>query len=361
MQSETALLWWWMNVLSRRRYELLRQKFGNLDAALAALSPEVLRQMGCKEETVRGTFAKIESFNPDKYLEEMKRRHVSLMSIEEEEYPALLKEVPDAPVFLSSIGDRTLLHASLIGIVGTRDMSINGKMAVAHFVPPFARSGMVTVSGLALGVDAEVARQTMDAGGKTIAVLGHGLAHVYPEQNAGLAEKIVKEGGLLLSEFSLEYPPGKHSFPARNRIIAGLSLGTLVIEAPEDSGSIITAELAADYNRDVFAVPGSIFDSNYAGCNRLIAHGQAELASDPARILASVCIIPAGSGGQRTIFLPGSPEEGAVYEILTTTPQNMDGIRERCVLETAVIAATLTMLELAGVAKNVGSGQWIRC
>jgi DNA processing protein len=218
----------------------------------------------------------------------------------------------------------------------------------------------VTVSGLALGVDAEVAKETIRAGGKTVAVLGHGLGQIYPKPNAVLADQIVKNGGLLLSEFPLDAQPDKYTFPARNRIIAGLSLGTIVIEAAQGSGSLITAALALEYGRDVFATCGSIFDPLFAGCHEIISKGTAKLVSDPQSVLAEIGIRAFAQSQQSSLFVAESDDEQLVWASLSSMPIPLDDIVVKSKLNAAMANAVLTMLELRGAVKNVGGGQWVR-
>lgn len=358
MRHETALLWWWLGILTVRRHRALLDRFGDLDAALEHLSPAVLRELGVKDAKIRDVFIRMEEFDAAAYLADMDRRGVELLSIEDDGYPPPLREIGDPPIFLSYIGDIGILSRPLMGVVGTRRMTTYGRRVVSHFVPGFVRSGIVTVSGLALGVDAAVAKDTLDAGGRTVAVLGHGLATLYPKANALLGEKIVKSGGLLLSEFPLGYPPDVYTFPARNRIIAGLSRGTLVVEAPVDSGAIITAELALEYNREVFAVPGQVFDDNAAGCHALIASGQARIVCSPEEVLREIGMIPAEA--RADAFQPREGDERMVYEALDGMPRTMDDLIRHTSLDTPRIGTALTLLELAGAARNIGAGQWVR-
>lgn len=359
MTPETTLLWWWLNILTKRRYDALVAKFGGLDAALGNLSADLLRELGCQEATVRDIFLRLEEFDPARYLKEMERRNVQLISIEDDTYPAVLKTIADPPVFLSYRGDLSVLGQPLIGLVGTRDMTPYGKRVAGDFAADIVRAGVVTVSGLALGIDAEVARESLKAGGRTVAVLGGGLSTIYPKEHETLAENILKAGGLLLSEFPLTMEPGRFTFPSRNRIIAGLSLGTVVLEAPEKSGAIITAELALDYNRSVFAVPGPVFEERSAGCNRLIARGEATLVMSAADVLREIGIV-ASDRAESVSFEPSSPAEEALWKVLTAMPQSMDDLVAKTGLPTGEISGTLTILELQGVVKNVGGGQWAK-
>lgn len=360
MKPETALFWWHLNLLpSRKRYDFLTERFGDMEAATKAFGHALLREMGCREETAAEVLRASRTFDAAALRRDMESRGVSLVTIEDDGYPPVLKTIEDAPVFLSCRGDMMLLRQPLIALVGTRDMSPYGKRVAGMLVPELVRSGAVTVSGLALGIDAEVARETMRSGGKTVAVLGGGLASVYPTSNETLAEEIVAKGGLLLSEFPLHKSPERFTFPSRNRIIAGLGLGTVVVEAAEKSGAIITAELALDYNRSVFAAPGSVFDPRCSGCHSLIARGEAKLVSSARDILMEVGIV-ASERTEPISFDSSSPEEKAVWDALTAMPRSMDDLIGQTGMAPGVIFATLTVLELQGVAVNLGGGQWVR-
>lgn len=362
MDRDTALRWSWMNVLTRKRYELLKETFKTLDRALDALSIEMLGQLGVREDTAMGAMNRLEEFDTETHQKELQKRELILITIEDEAYPTALLEIPDAPIFLYARGDLGILSQPCIALVGTRGMSDYGKRVTEHIVAPLVGAGIVTVSGLAAGIDAEVARETIRAGGETVAVLGHGFATMYPKAHVHLADDIVKAGGLILSELALDIQPDKFTFPARNRIIAGLSLGTVVLEAALQSGSLITADLALDYNRDVFAVCGPIFDPNYAGCHQLLQRGSAKLVTDAKDILCELGMAHAVQSPQesRIDFAAENQEEAAVWSALTTMPVDLDDLVIKAKLDAATLNATLTMLELRGVVKNVGAGMWVR-
>ncbi len=358
MHAESALLWWWLGVLDVRRYEVLKQYYGDLDTALTELSPEVLRGLKLRSDTIERVLERKHAFDAVRYRKEMERRGVTLLSLEDASYPSLLREIGDPPVFLSGIGDWSVLRCPLISMVGTRDMTSYGRRVVETFVAPLVRAGFVTVSGLALGIDAAVARQTTLHGGRTVAVLGNGLGSVYPPDNRNLSREILEAGGLLLSEFPLETPPDKYTFPSRNRIIAGLSPATVVCEAPEGSGSVITAELALEYGREVFAVPGPIFDEHRAGCHRLIAQNEARLMHSPSDLLRELGAAP--QDPQSTAYLPQEPHEKILYGILSAMPRTVDDLAELTELDASQISVALTMMELSGGVRNLGGGQWVR-
>ena len=348
----------YLNILTKERYDALLQVFGNLEEPLKILNEEMLKGLKCRADTIQKTLVRHEEFDAARYETQLKQRGISFLTISDEKYPKRLLEIGDPPPFLYYRGDLSILDQPCIALVGTREMSMLGKRAAELFTPACVQAGITTVSGLALGVDACVARETLLAGGKTVAALGHGLGMVYPQSNAKLAEEILAKGGLLLSEFPLDLSPDKYTFPARNRIIAGLSLGTIVLEAPKGSGSIITADLALEYNRDVFAVPGPIFDLGYAGCNELIAKGHARLVTHPDEVFTELGIIARAES--KSTYAPKSPAESKVLQVLTTMPQKVDDLAERSSLDPGTLSATLTMLELAGAARNIGNGGWIR-
>lgn len=359
MERTTALTWSWLAILTKKRIDALLALYADLSLALEALDEELLRSLGCREETIFKALNRYEEFDPAWYEQELRKRGIDLLSFDDERFPQSLKEIGDPPAFLYFRGDLSILSAPCIALVGTREMTPYGRRVAELFTPAFIKAGMVTVSGLATGIDAVVAEESIRCDGRTVAVLGHGLGSMYPQSNARLAEEIVDHGGLILSEFPLDTRPDKFTFPARNRIIAGLSLGTVVLEAPVGSGALITADLALDYGRDVFVVPGQIFDPNYEGSHQFLTSGQAKLVQRPEDVLVEIGIVPPEEGSSMT-FVPSTPEEETVYTMLTTMPQSMDDLVERTGLTAGLIGATLTILELQGAAKGVGEGKWVR-
>lgn len=358
MRSD-ILLWSYLHILNRERFQAIKDVYGSLEAAGRHIGEELLIALGCRRETVVRALMRLEEFDEEQYGKKLDALGIEMIAFDDGRYPRQLAEIGDPPIFLSYKGNLSLLEQPCIGIVGTRQMSPYGRRVVGDFVPALVQAKMVTVSGLAQGIDSAVAEETMKAGGKTIAVFGHGLGSMYPRSNERLAEKILSEGGLLLSEYPLDFQPEKFTFPARNRIIAGCTLGTLVCEAGKDSGAIITAELALEYARDVFAVPGQIFDPNYEGCHTLIAKGQAKLVTNAQDILRDIGII-APLPVSRVSYEPQSDEEKHLLDLLTTMPQKVDDLVERSGLPTSRISAALTIMELAGAVQNVGSGMWVR-
>ncbi|MDD4319110.1 MAG: DNA-processing protein DprA [Candidatus Peribacteraceae bacterium] len=357
---EAALLWSHLNVLTKERYDALIRVYGSLDDAAKHLGEEMLRGLGCRQDTVINAMLRLEEFDAASYQRELEKRHLQFLEWTDERYPSRLREIGDPPPFLYARGDLSILGQPCLGLVGTRNMSGYGKRVAETFVPPVVAAGVVTVSGLAEGIDAAVAEETLRAGGRTVAVLGHGLHMIFPKSNERLADEITKGGGLLLTEFPLRAETGKYTFPARNRIIAGLSLGTVVLEAPEGSGAIITAELALEYGRDVFVVPGQIFDPNYAGSHALLAKGTAMLVTSPTEVLREIGVVAPAEGKTLSSFVPSTPEEKTVFAALTTMPQEIDALVGKTKMDAGRLNAVLTMMELSGGAKNIGGGLWVR-
>lgn len=361
MLRRTALLWWHLSVLNKTRYDAVCEVYGSLEDATKHVSEEFLRGLGVREETVRAALLRLEEFDGDRTEEELRKEKVEILTIDDAGYPTMLRNTADPPIFLSYKGDLTCLDQPMIACIGTRGLSPYGRRLTGHFVPAFVRAGCVTVSGLAIGIDTVVAHETLAGNGRHVAVLGSGVRHIHPRQNVKLAEKILAQGGLLLSELPLEHPPSTFTFPARNRIIAGLAKGTLVLEAPRDSGTLITAEFALEEGRDVFAAPGQVFDANFAGCHRLIARGHARLVTHPNDVLREIgIVIPGGDSPKESAFLPSSEPEKTVFKALTTLPQTVDTLVERTNMPAGTIGSTLTMMEIEGVAQNVGTEGWVK-
>lgn len=353
-----ALTWSALHLLTKTRLEAIKQTYGNLEDALAHIGEEFLRALGCKEETVRAALLRLEEFDAAAYAKRLQKSGVQFLMLGDDAYPEALTHLPDPPVFLYALGNLTLCDRPSVALVGTRDMTKYGQRVTQLIVPDLVAADLVTVSGLAKGIDGEVAKETLRSAGKHIAVLGNGLSSVYPVQHEALAREVVEKGGLLLTELPLDYGPEAHTFVGRNRIIAGLAKATIVLEAPEDSGALITAEFALEQGRDVFAVPGPITEKTFAGCHRLIATGQASLLQSAADVLTELGV--ASSPAPVREFASDDPIQRAVWKALSTLPATVDDIVEKVASDPSQIGVALTMMELAGAARNVGAGQWVR-
>lgn len=284
-------------------------------------------------------------------------------------YPALLADLPDAPAALLVSGDPDLLGLPQLAIVGSRNPSGAGTDNARQFAAHLARSGLAITSGLAIGIDAAAHRGALDAGGRTIAVCGTGLDIDYPRANAGLSVEIASSGALV-SEFPLGTQATKSNFPRRNRIISGLSLGTLVVEAAVQSGSLITARLAAEQGREVFAIPGSIHNALARGCHRLIRQG-AKLVETADDIFAELRALTDLLGEQAraeaktaestAVLAPALDKE---YEILLDAlgfePASVDVLIARTGLKADEVASMLLILELEARIDACPGGLYVR-
>ena len=292
---------------------------------------------------------------------------VALLPATSPDYPSLLRESPDAPAVLFVRGDVRILAEPQLAMVGSRNPTAGGRATARDFACFFARAGLTVTSGLALGIDAACHEGALFAGGPTVAVLGCGLDRIYPRNHEELAERIAGHGAVIT-----EFPPGTEPraacFPQRNRIIAGLAHGTLVIEAAEKSGSLITARLAGVAGRDVFAIPGSIHNPLARGCHQLIRQG-AKLVERPEDVLCELKIslsaqLVASSPTEASVPDAGSPLLDKAYKILLDAlafePASVDSLIERTGMNSESIASMLLILELDGHVAPHPGGRYSR-
>lgn len=278
--------------------------------------------------------------------------------ISESDYPTKLKEIHDPPSALYVRGNFIKEDEIAIGIVGTRNYTNYGKQITYDIAGSLTEAGITIVSGLAKGIDTFAHKAVLERKGRTIAVLGsaNDSSSVYPSCNRKLADKITQNGAVIS-----EYPPGTKSerwfFPQRNRIISGLSLGVLVIEAPEKSGALITAMQAVEQNREVFAIPGSVYSKNSVGTNRLIQMG-AKLVTRANDILEELNLPILEE--KRKSFEPETKEEEILLNIIGKEPIHIDEIIKQSKLDTRIVGSALMMLELKGVIKSSGGGYYIK-
>lgn len=273
------------------------------------------------------------------------------------EYPALLREIHDPPVVLYAMGDLSSLQQCTVAMVGTRSPSPTGSETAKRFAYELAMHDITIVSGLALGIDAQAHTGCLDAGGKTIAVMGTGIDHIYPRRHVKLAAQIC-ENGLLISEFPLKCPPNAGHFPRRNRIISGLSSATLVVEAAIRSGSLITARLAIEQNRDVLAIPGSIHNPQSRGCHHLLQQG-ATLVTSCQDVIdqLGMAYMPVNQDKAQEILAEKNKNLVKCIGFETTT---VDQIILRSGLAIEQVVCDLAELELQGFVKAVPGG-YTRC
>lgn len=300
------------------------------------------------------------NINPDDEWQKLEQENIRLLDFENPDYPTLLKESHNPPYILYTKGTLDPNLHSAIAIVGSRKYSPYGAQLAASFAHDLANAGFVVVSGLALGIDAIAHKSTLEANGKTIAVLGSSIdnENIYPRANFALAQEIIAKDGLLLSDYPPETSATSFTFPARNRLIAGLSLGTLVIEAGEKSGALITAKLALENNREVFAIPGSIFSENSIGTNNLIKAG-AKSVTGINDILEELNLSRVEKVEKKPVRVAENKEEEAILNLLSNTPLHIDNIGKLSKLGTAATTSILTMMEIKGWTKNIGGQNYI--
>lgn len=267
----------------------------------------------------------------------------------DQDYPALLREIPNPPTTLSLLGNFRDWHKPAVAIVGTRKATSYGLQAARELGRELASAGITVVSGLALGIDAEAHRGALEAHGNTVAVLGSGINMIYPATNRPLAEQIIAQGGAIVSEFPPDLAPERWTFPQRNRIIAGLSHVTLVVEAPEKSGALITAYLALEYNREVAALPGEITSLNSQGTNKLIKLGAAIIrsADDVLELLGLA------APDSDALLDKSDKIENVIMQCLSS-PQSKDEMLGLTQLPADTLNQKLSLLELKGAIKNNG-------
>ncbi len=281
----------------------------------------------------------------------------------EAEFPRLLQELPDPPMLLYMRGQFVRTDALCIAVVGTRGATLYGRSQAERFARSLARAGLTIVSGLARGIDAAAHHGALEAGGRTIAVLSSGVAEIYPPQHADLGARIA-ENGALISEMPPGAKPKKGMFPQRNRLISGLSLGTIVIEAAERSGALITARLAGEQGREVFAMPGLVTTPNSRGCHRLIKDG-AHLIQDPEDVLdelgpmvESVVLSP-DQTVRHAAELQLNDQENAVLQAIDVQPTDINAIVVSSGLPVPRVLSTLSVLEMRRLVRRV-SGQLVQ-
>ena len=342
--------------VGRVRISRLQEFFGSLQDAWKA-SEGRLKQAGLDSRSVDALLTVRSRMSLDDEMEKLERHGVKVVAYEDPSYPSRLKEIYDYPPVLYVKGNLPAQDEPCLAVVGTRRPTIYGRQVAEDIVTDLVHSKITIVSGLARGIDSVAHRAALDAGGKTIAVFASGLDIIYPRENARLAEAIV-EHGALLSEHPLGVKPKPESFPLRNRIMSGLSLGVLVVEAGERSGALITAHQAIEQNREVFAVPGSILSPVSQGTNRLIQEG-AKLVCSHTDILQELNLTLIVEQAEMREFSPANDIEVAILGQLGSEPNHIDEICRRSGLTMPEVSSTLAMLELRGIARQVGNMNYV--
>jgi DNA processing protein len=291
-----------------------------------------------------------ERIDLDAELERAARAGVTPLCIEDPRYPSYLRQIPGAPPLIYLRGNLLPADDWAVAVVGTRALSPYGREVAYRISGDLARAGVTIVSGLALGVDSVAHTAALDAGGRTLAVLGSGVDRPYPERNRKLAERILEQGALI-SDFPIGTFPVAANFPPRNRLISGLSRGILVVEAGERSGALITVDFALEQGREVLAIPGSIFSRQSVGPNRLLRDGAA-LITSAEDVLAALDMTSATVQREARVELPADPVEAELLALLGYEPIHIDELGRAASLPPPLVAATLVMLELKGLIRQ---------
>lgn len=340
------------------RLKKIFKHFPDLKIAFEAATKELMAA-GIEENIANEFISARRSIDIDKILAVINRENIKILTFDDPLYPKLLKEIYDPPVLLYYKGEMEEEEFT-IAVVGTRKITAYGQQVTEKMVRGLVNNKITVVSGLALGVDTIAHNTTLNYGGRTIAVLGTGLdkQSIYPGVNRYLAEKIAANRGAVISEFPFGTAPLKHNFPQRNRIISGLSLGVLVVEAGEKSGALITARHALDQNRDVFAVPGNIFSPVSAGPNLLIKQG-AKTVSEAGEILEALDLASINNYIENKKILPESKEEEKIIACLSFEPVHIDDLIHECNLSAPIVNSTLIIMEMKGMVKNLGGMKYV--
>jgi DNA processing protein len=349
--------------------------WASLNVAAVAPAPLValLRAFGSAEAVVRASAAKRHAVVPAAAVADLDRgcdaarlraaidwlggEGHGFVAWDDPDYPAALLETQDPPPMMYCVGERALLSRPALAIVGSRNATPQGCADAAAFAAALAQAGLAIVSGLALGIDAAAHRGALAQGGRSIAVVGTGPDRVYPARNRDLAHALAAQG-LLVSEFAPGTPPLRANFPRRNRVISGLARGVLVVEATLSSGSLITARLAAEQGRDVFAIPGSIHSPFSKGCHRLIRDG-AKLVETAQDILSELRLPAAAPPPPpHSEAAIDEPTARGVLAALGHSPADGGTLAERCGLPISTVIAALTSLEVAGRVATLPGGRY---
>jgi DNA processing protein len=346
------------------RITRLLDAFGDADRVLAASSQSLQRVDGIGVETAKIIANWQDHVDPSKELAEAKQRGIQIITRDEAAYPRHLLEAYDAPILLYVWGEIAAKDRHAISVVGSRRASIYGINATRKLTYQLAHAGFTIVSGLARGIDTAAHEAALAAKGRTIAVVGSGLARLYPPENLALAEKIADGNGAVISEFPLHKAPDKQTFPMRNRIVAAWCQALLVTECPAWSGSLITANLASDYGKPIFAVPGPIDKASSAGCHQLIRDG-ATLVSDASHIIDDMGELPffqAPALREDEPSTPDLPEEEALLlsAMEPGTEYAVDRLIQQTGLASSAVTAALFKLELRRLVRPLPGFRFMR-
>jgi len=342
--------------IGRVKLTQLENYFGNLENAWKA-APTDLKHAGLDSNSIRAITSWRPKLSLEAEMEKLDRYGVKVFTWHDPDYPARLKEIYDYPPILYVRGSLLPEDEWCLAVVGTRRATVYGRQVTEEIVADLTQSKITIVSGLAKGIDSVAHRSALDAGGRSLAVFACGLDTVYPSENAELARRIIRQGALI-SEYPLGTRPKAENFPRRNRIMSGLSLGVLIIEAGDTSGAMITAHLALEQNREVFAIPGSILSPVSNGTNHLIQEG-AKLVRDYTDILEELNLTAVAHQIEMKEVIPTSDTESLLLKKLSAEPTHIDEVCRSSSLPISTVSSTLAMMELKGLVKQVGTMSYV--
>jgi DNA processing protein len=340
------------------KIQALLGHFGSLELAWKATEDQ-LRNIGFDSRSIQTFSETRQTFDLDRYAQQVEKSGATVLTWEDTDYPELLREIPAAPPLIFLRGQFEPIDRWAVAVVGTRRLSAYGRQVTHDLVSGLVRNGITIVSGLARGIDAVAHRTALEEGGRTIAVMASGIDKIYPPEHRELAHQIVDGRGVLITDYPLGAEPESTHFPARNRLISGLSLGVLVVEAGEKSGALITSRFALEQNREVFAVPGNINSPNSTGANKLIQQG-GKLVLRVEDILEELNLRMIADQAEAKVILPESAEEAALISQLSSQPTHIDELGRLTGMPSSLISSTLTMMELKGMVQQVGSMNYVR-
>ena len=342
--------------IGRVKLTQLENYFGSLEEAWRA-APADLKHSGLDSSSINAITSWRPKISLEAEMEKLDRYGVKVVTWHDPDYPSRLKEIYDYPPLLYVRGSLLPEDEWCLAVVGTRRATVYGRQVTEEIVADLARSKITIVSGLAKGIDSIAHHSALDAGGRSIAVFACGLDIVYPSENANLARSIIQQGALI-SEYPLATRPKADNFPRRNRIMSGLSLGVLIIEAGETSGAMITARLALEQNREVFAIPGSVLSPASKGTNHLIQEG-AKLVRDYTDILEELNLMTVARQIEMKEVIPSSDTESLLLKQLCAEPTHIDEVCRSSGLPISTVSSTLAMMELKGLVKQVGTMNYV--
>lgn len=339
------------------RLRALLQHFGSLEAAWKA-DAQALEAAGLDRRALANLLATRRALDLDRELERLARAGVTVLTWDDPAYPRRLREISAPPPVLYVRGSLLADDEWAVAVVGTRRASAYGLEMARQLAGDLARNHITVVSGLARGIDSEAHHAALASGGRTIAVLGSSLDRIYPPENVDLARQVVGSGAVV-SEYPFGTRPEAGNFPARNRIISGLSLGTLVVEAGETSGALITAHYALEQGRETFAVPGSALSRRSAGTNRLVQRGEAKLVTRVQDILEELNLTMLDQQVEVRQIVPENDVEAALLAHLSLEPTHIDDLSRSTRLPVAQVSSALSLMELKGLICRVGAMSYV--